>query len=321
MRISTAKLNMRMIVKMAILKNYLHVQKVLPFVVMFTTAFTFSTFAKSSEMQMLKAFGMSKFQILTPIIVTTLLFSLFIMFILNPIGASLIEKYERIEAVNLKGQTSIIALAKNGIWLRKTDHNSEHIFIIHALRVSQTDKKLFELLVFVYDKDYSFLERIESATALINEDSLNLSDVEIIDQNYNKTTQDIMNLPLSISFAQIQDSVTAPETISIFKLPGFISEIEAAGFSVIKHKLYLYKTLSMPLYFISMVILGLSFIHSNPRNKNYNKQLVKCAAGGLVVYFFVDILNAFAYAGSISIFATVAIPIIACFGIGYILLT
>ena len=60
------------------------------------------------------------------------------------------------------------------------------------------------------------------------------------------TALDEMRIPTDLTAEHIQDSFAAPETISFWKLPGFVGLLEQSGFSSSRHRMHWYRLLSAP---------------------------------------------------------------------------
>ena len=65
-----------------------------------------------------------------------------------------------------------------------------------------------------------------------------------------------MELPTSLTARRILDSFSSPHAISFWKLPGFITVLEQAGFSSQRHRVYWHRLLAIPLLLTGMVVLA-----------------------------------------------------------------
>jgi lipopolysaccharide export system permease protein len=83
-----------------------------------------------------------------------------------------------------------------------------------------------------------------------------------------------------------------------------------------KHKIYFYKLLVMPLFFASMILLGTSFSLGHNRGGKMNMMLVYALACGFLIYFFSDIITAFAISGTIPAWLSTIAPSLMALGIG-----
>jgi len=58
---------------------------------------------------------------------------------------------------------------------------------------------------------------------------------------------------------QVQESFARPETMSFWPCPGFIDLLQQAGFSAIRHRLYLQSLLAGPLLLSAMILIAATF--------------------------------------------------------------
>ncbi len=319
MRIASTRLTTSVILGMALLKNYGHVQHILPLVVFLSSLLFYSNMARCQELVVCRTLGMSIWQILLPAILVSLMFSVICLFIMNPIGASMLSRYEHIEASELKGHSSLLALASKGVWLRQYDE--EETLIIHAMRIDQSQHELFEVIIFVMDDDGRFVRRIEAGRATLMEKDLVLHNVLITTSEYVEQFLPQLAFATSLTFAQLQDSITPPQTVAMLKLPAFIREAQEAGFPVLRHKLYLYQLLAMPLFFIAMTLLSAGFINLTPRQNRAGASIVRGIMAVLVIHFANDIITAFGTSGAINLAVAAILPALLCTLLGcYMLL-
>ncbi|MBS0236158.1 MAG: LptF/LptG family permease [Proteobacteria bacterium] len=308
MRIAGAKLSSIELAKMAALKNYSHLQHILPLIIFLSGLLFYSNLSYHHELMICRVLGMSIWQLLLPVIAIAVVFSFLCITVFNPIGSSLLKRYEHVESHALKGYTSLLSLAPQGIWLRQYDAVNEQTFIINSKRVNQTDHELFELVIFVVNSKGMFEQRIEAERAQLKENALVLSKVHMTTVNYEERTMQSLAIPTTLSFTQLQDSITPPETVPLFKLPGFIKDAQDAGFPVLRHKLYMYQLLTMPLFFIAMVLLSAGFVNLAPRHGSMGTTMTRGVLAVLVIHFANDIISAFGTSGTIDLRLAALLP-------------
>jgi lipopolysaccharide export system permease protein len=270
---------------------------------------------KTSELIVMRSYGMSVWKFLSPALFSAFFFGVLTVFIFNPIGLILLKKYERMEAVLLQGNPGTMSIGKNGIWLR--DIKEDKIIIINALRIIQDEEKFFDVSFFITDKNYRFLERIDAKTAQLTKTS------EWIIENATITKNDLsqyetakLNLPTSIKFNQIQETFLPPETISVYNMPEFIRDMQASGFSTLKHSNYFFKTLASPFLYLSMVLIAINFATVNPRSGKVGVSVFTGIIFGFVIYFISDIINAVAVSGAIPVYIAAIAPTVICLCMG-----
>ena len=100
----------------------------------------------------------------------------------------------------------------------------------------------------------------------------------------------------------------SPDSISFWELPGFITMLEAAGFSAMRHRLQWHELLSLPLLLIAMVLIAATFSLRLTRRGGTGYLLAGGATVGFLLYFISDIAFAFGTNGSIPVPMAAWIP-------------
>lgn len=288
-------------------KNPMHVQKVLGFLILLASMLTYMKLAKNSEITIFKTIGLSVYQYLVPTIICGLVLGVIYAGAINPLTSVLVSKYLKNEANHLKGNPSLLAISKTGLWVKQIDDNGVES-IIHALRIGQSNRRLHEVTFYFLGEDKSFIKRVDADIAEFETGKWRLTDARSTSENAINVAVGDMEIPTNITFEQIQESLVPPESLSFWKLPTFISIAENSGLSVAKHKLYFYRLLISPIFFVAMMILGAAFSMAPPRFGRGNIMMVTALMIGFFIYFFSDLIFAFAASGDIPIWLGVLSP-------------
>lgn len=316
MRIMHSKTaTLSVIFQMAMLKNLDHVQRVIPFVALIASIVMYSKMTKSNELIVARSIGLSSLQFLAPSLLAILLFGLINITIINPVTVYLLSKYEKIEALYLKGHASLLALSPTGLWVKQIDMNEQQS-ILHALRVAQEDQEIYDITFYMIDDKGRFQKRIDAETAKLHDGYWEVQNAVMTSEKHNIVHQEKMNVLTNLSFKQIQESVIPPETISFWKLPRFIEIAEKSGLSAVKHRLYFCKTLISPIFMLSMVLIGAAFAMSLPRQGMAGKQMMMGVLVGFFIYFISDMIFAFGLASKLPIILASFSPTVLCLAFG-----
>ena len=152
--------------QMALLRIPFMAQKVLPFAALVGGLWTFTRLTKNHELIVARAAGVSVWQFLLPILVIALILGTFTITVFNPMSAAMVNKYEQMDAQYLGGNSSLLALSQNGIWLRQND--TEMQSVVHARRISEDDVVLHDVIIFSFLKDDQFVNRIDAEEAKLS---------------------------------------------------------------------------------------------------------------------------------------------------------
>ena len=116
-----ADATMDIVFTMGLLKLPFMIHSLLPFIVLFGALLAFWRLARTNEVVVARAAGVSVWQFLLPAIFITFVVGVFEIGGFNPFASAMLSKYEAYEAEFLKRRTSMLAVSKNGLWLRQAD--------------------------------------------------------------------------------------------------------------------------------------------------------------------------------------------------------
>jgi len=265
------------------------IEHILPFVVLFAGMFTFWRLSRSHELVIARAAGVSAWQFLMPALIVTLLFSFFNVTLLNPVGALFNGKYKELEARYLE-HTPTLELTGAGLWLRQRDA-SRH-YLLHADHVVMDPLTLTPLIVFIFDENDRYLGRIDAPKAILHDGFWDISDAWF---NWNDQTpqhMDTYQLATTLTFKKIQESMAPPNTISFWKLPGFIRAINAIGLPPERHELEFQTLLSQPLLLCAMIFFAAAFSLRMGERSSVLRIVVLGTALGVLLFSLNNVVTA-----------------------------
>ena len=282
------------------------IQQLFPFAVLFGAIFSFAKLSRSHELVAARAAGVSAWQFLCAPLVVAILMGAMMVTIFNPVAASLLAQYTRLEARYIRGEASQLAVSANGLWLRQG--TAENQTVIHALRVAEQGEQLEDVLVIRYDGPDRFTGRIDASSATLLDGRWLLAEAWVSDVDGRPMFQESYELPTDLTPAQIEESFASPSTISFWELPRFIANAENAGFSAVRHRLYWYSLVCFPILLSAMVFVAASFSFRLTRLGGTSRLVVAGAMSGLAVYFLQDVTRAMGQAGILPVLLAAGAP-------------
>jgi lipopolysaccharide export system permease protein len=277
-----------------------------PFVVLFAAMLCFWRLARSHELTVVRASGVSVWQFLAPIVLLALVIGSVRVGLINPLSAALYARHQTLEAEIFQGRTSQMAAAQNGFWLRQA--GSEGNAVIHALRVAAERMELFDVIIWTFERPQPdgeqtdrFTARIDARTARLEAGAWILTDAAVSLPDRPARTEPTYRLPTDMTAEQIQDAFAAPETISFWELPSFIRALESAGFSARRHLLHFHRLLASPLLLAAMILVAATVSLRPPRRGGALSMTVIGIAAGFVLYFASNLVAALGLSRAIPI--------------------
>lgn len=296
------------IVEMAMLKLPTTAEKIYPFAFLIGGMVTLSRLTRSNELVVARSAGVSVWQFLFPGVALALVLGIFFVAIMNPIAAATISRYEKVEGRYITGKPSILSISPSGLWLRQVGETQLTFqgapaseYILHALRMDPASLQLTEVIVFLFDDQHRFLGRIDSPEATLAPGKWAMKQAVLSSPDMPTETLPAYDMPTQLTLNQIQDSFAAPETFSVWALPGFIGLLEKAGFSALRHKLHLHSLMAMPALLAGMLLLAAVFSLRQARRGRTGILIVMGVAAGFLLYFATNLIYALGAAGSLPV--------------------
>ena len=293
-------------------------QKLLPFAVLFGAMFAFSGLSRSHELVATRAAGVSAWQFLTMPLLVACALGILTTTIFNPIAASLLSQYSRLEARYVRGEASQIALSSTGLWLRQGDAANQSV--VHALRVADQGAQLQDVIVFRYDGPDRYVGRIDAASAQLQDQHWHLESAWVSSDDGQPVFHAAYDLATDLTPAQIEESFASPSTISFWELPRFIANAEDAGFTALRHRIYWYSLLTLPVLLAAMVFMAASFSMRLTRLGGMPQLVLAGTLSGFGVYFLQDVTRAMGQSGILPVPLAAAAPAVAAILLGMTLL-
>lgn len=289
--------------EMALLKSPEMMARILPFAVLIGGMAALARLSRTSELVAARAAGVSMGQFLRPAWLLAFGLGVLYLAVLNPISASMLERFERLEARYIDGKPSLLAISSSGLWLRDFEESDpegrERIF--HALRLNQQEMRLNKVIVFRFGAGSSFLGRLDAKSAKLEPGQWVLEEVILSRPGKPPEHRPSYRLRTNLTLEQIQDSFASPQTLSFWELPRFIEMLEEAGFSAVRHRLHWQVTLASPLMLVGMVFLAAAFSLRMPRRGGVSALVVSGVVSGFVIYFLTDLIHALGLSGSLPL--------------------
>lgn len=289
------------ILGLALLKLPHTIQDSLPFVVMIAVMYALFRLSRHHELVVMRAVGISAWQVLAPTIVLVAALGAVNLLVVNPVAAGLYDAYKRLERDLIDPRGTAFDLGRSGFWLRETAGKGDAALatVVHANAVQQAGGALHlsGVSIFVSDARGGLVRRFEADGAVLSDGYFDMTGVTVLEPGRAARRFPAYRRKTAITLTQIQDSFAAPETLSVYDLPGFVAFSRAAGFSALPHRLYWQSLLASPMMLCAMVLVAASFyLTAQARLGGWTLRALGGIGAGFLLYFF----SRFTYALGLS---------------------
>ena len=219
-----------------------------------------------------------------------------------------------------------LSISREGLWLRQTGENSN--FIIQARSSSRNGDILYGVRFHEFSTNGDLVRRIEAARAELQPGAwklFNATQWRFLDKNLFETA-DIrpypeIVLPTDLTSDRILSSFAAPKTISVWKLPAFIDQLNASGFSAVRHEVFLQSQYATPLTLVAMMLIGAAFSLKHARFGNAGVMALLAILSGFLMFAVKNVAESLGQAQEVPVLlATWAPPLAAAlFALAFVL--
>ncbi len=262
---------------------------ILPLIVILATVTLFLALARSSEMVVTRAAGRSALRALIAPVVVALVIGGLAVTMLNPIVAATGKRYLQLSEGFRAGGAAALSISDEGLWLRQGSEAGQTV--IRAWRSNADASVLYDVTFLSYAPDLGPVQRIEAASAALRDGEWSLRNAKAwpLAQGVNAEGEaqfyETLTIPSSLTLDRIRESIGKPAAVSIYQLPEFIRQLEAAGFSPRKHKVWLQAEFARPLFLVAMVLVASAFTMRHTRAGGTGRAVLTAVLLGFGLYF------------------------------------
>jgi lipopolysaccharide export system permease protein len=236
-----------------------------------------------------RASGRSALRAATSPVLVAMIFGALVVGVLNPIVAATEREVDLRTARYMGAEERTVSISAEGLWLRQGSATEQTV--IRAGATNSDGTHLFDASFFQFDAEGAIIGRINARQALLVDNAWELTGVrrwplagtgnpEAAAQDFERLT-----LPSTLTREQIRDSFGKPETVPIYELPGFIAQLNQAGFAALQHRVWLQMELSLPLMLAAMVLIGAGFTMRHTRFGKTGVMVLSAILLGFGVFF------------------------------------
>lgn len=229
-----------------------------PFVFLFGTLFAYGKMARTSEVAVMRAAGLSVWRlVMVPALLAGALGFLTVG-ALDPLAAAMESRAQSVKN-EIRGRSGqMLPQFRGGIWLRQ--RSGEVHTIIHAKRYDPATVTLEEVTLWRRSLDGVFLDRIDAPLANVLPETFVLNDARRTTAGRGAEVLPTRTaLPVSIDLRALSEDEAKPEALSVWRLPEVADVLETAGIQTLSYRLRYHDLWSLPLKLSAMVLIACAF--------------------------------------------------------------
>ena len=297
---------------------------ILPLLALLAGIALFLGLSRSSEMVAIRAAGRSGLRILWAPTITAVVLGAILVSVMNPMVAATTKRYDEAAARAAGEVPQTVSLGRGAVWLRQgvparaagTGEDGGQI-VIRASRASPDATTLYDATFLVFDETQGPVRRIVAQSARLVDGAWALTGVKewpLGAANPESAAMALpgLTLPTELTAARIRDGFGAPDAVPIWQLPDFISGLERAGFSALRHKVWLMMELARPFLMGAMVMVAAVFTMRPMRGRRSGMLVLTAFIAGVALFFLRNLTQVLGEAGEVPpAFAAFTTPLVA----------
>ena len=301
--------NFALVSQIAALRVPYVAMQILPFAVLLGGIIAFWRLTRFSELVVARAAGISAWGFLAGPVLVALLLGLGASMALSPLSSAMLARAERLDQLYLRNVGGITALAGGRLWLRQADDGlqPQGVAIISGRPVVTREPRpeealrLAEVSVWRLSAEDRPLARIEATSALLQPGRWRFEGAMVFGADRVAGAPQGLDFPTELTPERIENSFASPDTLSLWALPEFITVLENAGFSAIRHRLHFQSLLALPLLAIAMALLAAGFSMRSARRGGVARMIAGGVSAGFALFVLDKITAEFGEAGTLPV--------------------
>lgn len=279
--------------------------QIIPFAVLLGGIYAFWRLARSSELIVARAAGISAWQFLAAPVLVAVFLGAFCTTTMSPLSAVMYGRAGQLYNSYLKPSGGPLSLSGGELWVRQSDHAmpSSSIAILHAKHVWLQDKSLKanNVSILRLTSQNNLLQRINAAQATLSSGYWVLNKVVVLQPDMPPQYKPTLNFQTDLTLTRVQESFASPNALSFWALPGFIKLLKHSGFSTTQHALVFQSLLALPLLCATMALVAAGFSMRSSRRGGVGPTLGSGVGFGFALFMISEVADQFGTSGAIPV--------------------
>lgn len=280
----------------------------LPFAVLTGSIVTLLNLARKSELAVMRASGMSVWQFLQPGLIVSLILGVFATVVYNPMAAGARAKAEAEADAAFGRDSSVLRATSSGSWLRQDGVDGQSV--LNAGQATKGGARLTTVNAFVFDAKGAFLEKIDAASAELQEGYWLLRDAKVVRVGQEPETFQTYLLSTYLTPERVADALGTVISLSFWELPALIEVAEKAKLSTAPLRIQYELLLSRPLLCAAMVLLAATVSLRSFRSGGIQTMVITGMVGGFGFFLMAEVSRQIGVAGLAPASVAVWMPVV-----------
>ena len=272
---------------MALLRLPAYTEILLAFAVLVGSIGALLSLNRKSELIVMRAGGMSVWQFLRPGVMVSLVLGVLAVTLYNPLAAAARSEAERLVAEAFGKEASLMATSGEGSWLRQDGADGQSV--MHARAIADQGLSLAGVIVFQFDAQGRFVERIDADKAHLADGYWELYKAVVSRPAREPETFDTYTVSTHLTRERVGEAMGSEIAVSVWQLPSLIEVAEKAGLSASRYKMQYALLISRPMLLMAMVILAATVSLRSFRSGGTQTMVIAGMVGGIGFFLLTEV--------------------------------
>ena len=268
---------------LTLLNSFSILFEIFPFIFLIGTLSFFVEILDKNELIIYKNYGLSNLNVISLILSTTFILSIFLVLFFYNISSSLKFLYFETKNNYTADDKYLAVITANGLWIK--DHSDENINIINAENID--NKNLLNVLITQFDKNYNFVKLIEAKKINIKNQIWQIDNAKVTQNNITKISKETIVLKTNFDSERISNLFSNLSSLNLMRLSKLEKDYISLGYSTTKIRMYMLNIYMYPIYLSLMVCIGSILMF----NISHNKPRVFYMITGIIISVLIYYMN------------------------------
>lgn len=273
-------------------------EEFLPFAVLFGAIGAFLTLNRQLELVVLRAAGLSVWQFLLPPLLVGAAIGIVATLIYNPVSSYGRDKADSLAIAQIGAEQRVLSGSTGDIWFRQ--EGVDGASILNARGAASDGTTLFDVIAYTFDRSGAVSDRIQAATALLDDGRWALHDATVYGGDGDRSHVGSYLIPTYLTPAQVRSTIARPTAISFWQLPGIVHLAERAGLTADRYRMQFQTLLARPLLLAAMVLVAATVSLRLVRLGGTSQAVIGGVVAGFVLYVAREVAGDLGSAGLVS---------------------
>lgn len=303
----SGSVKMTVVILITLLRLPAYTEILLAFAVLVGTIGALMSLSRKSELAVMRAGGLSVWQLLRPGLVLALVIGVLAVTIYNPLATAARTESERLFAVTYGRESNFLRAQSGGLWLRQD--GSDGPTVITAGASTRRGLELHAVTLIQFDRSDAFIERVDGHTATLQEGYWLVTDAVVTRTGAEPERFSTYHVSTYLTPDRVQSALGSLLSQSFWELPELIEIAEKTGIAAGPYRMQYALLVARPWLLAVMVVLAATVSLRSFRSGGIQTMVILGLVGGIGLFLLVEISRQVGLAGLVPPWVAVWVPV------------